>query len=490
MSRSRPNILAAGILVAVWVCSCKPAKPAAAAGTRATDSIVADTASSGTMQAGDTQIVPDPLRNWIWNTLRRSGELEWIDSFVSKDLSKRTRLRFSGDTWTVDFERMDVGILGDASDENWTDFGVRVLVAGTRLCDRPGRMRHSLWISDKLEGLERTRCSAADDQSAARNWFVAQFGRSPTTSDLRIGSGGRVDFLRMACQRPDTLRRIGRLINIPMDTLEIEGCVIPVQEQKSLPDKLRRLSLLDARGRAFEYTGRIEQELRIEGGDFTWVNVRSSIGTGAGDPADRNTAGARLSLVGLAVCRPEVSKRLRDRGFSVDSARCDGYPFDLFAERDRWEDAFEKTRSGVDAAKGSAGLTYEDLPVYDTSLLTGSEAVGIDDDPWSEPGPLAFSPRIVRLGKDGVDFDGGVNHHYFLRGDALRATIRGKVIRSGMTRAQLIAIMGKPSLDKGEFLAWRSYLECDQEPFSIQARFDAEGRLIGWYDRSDPMCGC
>ncbi|MBK8801820.1 MAG: hypothetical protein IPN71_07140 [Fibrobacteres bacterium] len=458
---------------------------------RRIDSTAPDTATSGAIQAGNAGDVPAPLRNWIWSTLRRSGELPWIDSFVSKDLSKRTRLRFSGDTWTVDFENMDVGVLGDGIDENWTDFGVRVLVAGTRLCDRPGKVRHSAWIADKLEGLERTRCSSTDDQQAARSWFAAQFGRDPTGSDLRFEPGGGVDFLRMACSRPDTLRRIGLLINVPMDTLEIEGCVLPVQEQRSLPDKLRRLSLVHAHGRAFEYSGRIEQELRIEGGDFTWVNLKSSNGIGDGASADGIAAGARFALVGLAVCRPELSKRLRACGFLVDSTRCEGYPFDLFTERDRWEEEFERTRDGRGAAKGSAGLTYEDMPVYDTAVLTKSEAVGIDDDPWSEPGPLAFTPRVIRFDKDGIDLvDGGANHRYFLRGGAIRVSVRGKRIRSGMTRAQLISIVGSPSLDKGEFLAWRSYLECDQEPFSIQARFDAEGKLIGWYDRSQPMCGC
>jgi hypothetical protein len=197
-----------------------------------------------------------------------------------------------------------------------------------------------------------------------------------------------------------------------------------------------------------------------------------------------------LTLSGLPVCRPELLARLAEDGFQVDSTRCETYPSDLFVERKRWDSAFERTRANAQAAKGSVGLRYDDQPAYDTALLDRFEAVEIDDNPFEEPGPVELTPRLVRYGKDGMDMEGGNNSHYFLRGPALHATVHGKQIRAGMTRAQLIGILGKPSLDRGEFLAWRTQMECDQSPFAIQARFDAEGRLIGWFDRSDPMCGC
>ncbi|MBK9578749.1 MAG: hypothetical protein IPO40_16885 [Fibrobacteres bacterium] len=486
MSRSRLSLLPVCCLWVVFGVACKSSNQEASSQVGAKDSIVAQAASSQAAPAADLPEIPAPLRQWIWNTLRGSGELGWVDSFVATDLSKRTRLSHSGGTWTVDFHGLEVGILGDATDENWTDIDVRVLVAGTRLCSPGGRSPHSSQIAVKLEGLDQVRCSEKDDERAVRHWFSAQFGRAPSGAQLRIVPGHGVAFLRMECKSPDTLRRIGLLRNIPMDTLEIDGCVLPVQEQTALPDRIGRLGLFGVNGRVFAYSGRIEEQLRIERGDFTWV----SLGPSHDDSKVHAAAGARLSLVGLAVCRPELVSRLSAQGFRVDSSRCDAYPSDLFTERDLWDKTFEETRSGANAAKGSAGLTYEDLPVYDTNALPKSEAIGIDDDPFGDPGPTPLTPRIVRYGKDGIDFDGGLNSHYFLRGSALRAKVHGKEIRSGMTRTQLIAIMGKPSLDKGEFLAWRSHMECDQEPFSIQARFDAQGKLVGWFDRSDPMCGC
>lgn len=490
MSRSLRSLLAVCGLCVVFCAACKSSNQEASSRVDLKDSVVPDTGLSQTVQAGDPSEIPVVLRGWIWNTLRGSGELEWIDSFVASDLSKRTRLTFSGDTWTVDFRGLEVGVLGEATDENWTEFGVRVLVAGTRLCSHHGKVLHSSWIQDKLEGLDKTRCSEKDDEQAVQKWFAGQFGRAPNGAQLRLAPGHGVTFLRMACKSPDTLRRLGRLRNIAMDTLEIDGCVLPVQEQRALPDRIGRLGLFGVHGQAFEYSGRIEEELLIERGDFTWVHLGSSFGRHSDDPMDYAAPSARLALFGLAVCRPEFVSDLLSRGFRIDSSRCQGYPSDLFTERDLWDQAFEKTRSGAVAAKGSAGLTYEDMPVYDTNALAYREAVGIDDDPFGEPGPTALTPRVIRYGKDGIDFDGGVNHHYFLRGAAIRLTVHGKEIRSGMSRSQVVAILGKPSLDKGEFLAWRSHLECDQEPFSIQARFDALGKLIGWFDRSDPMCGC
>lgn len=490
MSRSRRSFLLVCGLCAVFCLACKSPDPEASGRRVGGDSTARDTSWSGIVQAGDPARIPEPLVGWIWNTLRGSGCLGWIDSFVGPDASKRNRLTFSGDTWTVDFRGMDVGILGDATDENWTDFGVRVLVAGTRLCFRNGQAVHSAWIQDKLEGLDQVRCSEKDDQQAVRQWFAGQFGRSPGVAQFRSVPGHGVAFLRMACRTPDTLRRIGLLRNIAMDTLEIDGCVLPVQEQRALPDRIGRLGLFGVQGRAFEYSGRIEEELLIERGDFTWVNLGSSFGKRSDEPMDYAAPSARLALFGLAVCRPEFVSDLTSRGFRMDSSRCEGYPSDLFAERDLWDKAFEKTRSGAVAAKGSAGLTYEDMPVYDTNALPRSEAIGIEDDPFADPGPTALSPRIVRYGADGIDFGEGLNPHHFLRGAALRARVHGTEIHAGMTRAQLVAILGKPSLDKGEFLAWRSHMECDQEPFSIQARFDAQGKLIGWFDRTDPLCGC
>ena len=437
--------------------------------------------------------VPEQLRNWILESLWRSGAKEWQDSLLAADPKQRTRLRKEGDTWVVDFRGLPISILGTDQEDELSEDTVRILVAGTNLCDRDMGLRVGKSILDRVVGLDSARCTEADQVGLAERWFKGVFGRAPAPGEI-VHGGKRIAAIRVKCGKNDSLDRLGLLWLGQPETLEIDGCNVPEFEQNLIPSlNNRSLALRNLKGESVLLSGMGNLEphaLLISGGNVKYLELPDRCdrpGVECGENPHRLPTGASVVLSRLSVCSERARSELRSKGYEVEDPACGAFPRRLDSLHVAWSKEWDS-------------ISLQDQPDFDTTnLIVQPQLQAVGDEVYKEPvsveqgvcGEYAapyeqFSVGYLSYGKDWVGDD-------FRTGDAVRLkAANGKEIRSGMTRDELVAILGKPTMRTGSFVAWGARDECgDPSNFVYRAHFDADGKLDGWFD-GDLACegGC
>ena len=442
--------------------------------------------------------VPEQLSSMIDASLWNSGLWSMRDSFLAAEPAHRTRLKRdstqAGVLWNLDFSNLPIGELGSADIGDESEFQVKVHLRGARLCGDSKAMV-SDWIRGHATGLNESRCSGADDLATAQTWFRDNFGRHPTASEMSGPAGRRPTAIRVSCSSGDSLRDLARLRSAPPDTLEITTCALGSSEQVGMHFlALKRLVLRDVPDSALELGAtRVSREISIEGGNATylWVPRACPDTTGNCDWKDeRLPSGLSIQASRTPLCSPSRTADLVRAGVIITNARCGDYPTTLHLQRqaflDEWkalvgDDIAAHLRSDYDT------LASDSLPDFARGDTTFSEVQSTYD--WNgcdeSSYPKGFSENRSHFGHGWIDDSQG----QFFTAEGIQATAKGKSIRAGMTRAELIALVGRPSLAEASFLAWSVNDGCSGDSPKLRAHFDAQGRLDAWDVDNGGGCG-
>lgn len=440
--------------------------------------------------------VPYDLAHWIEATLWRNGMLEsHRDSFLTTTSYARTRLWVDSSgakpLWTVDFSGLDVSALGEDSAYGQRlisdDFGVALRLDGTRLCRVEER---TLSIPGwSFSGEDHLRCGAEDGQKLVRRWFVDRFGREPGKSELSQENGTLM--LDVSCRSQDNLGGLGRLRSVAFGRIRFAGCTLASDEVLQLAEvAVDRLELIDTKAEVLPlFDARVAERLTIQGGGIEWVDVPLACPAGRSscEYKDKVLPG-RLSveIKDVALCSPTETVELRRLGAKLENLRCQDIPMAMLERQDSLEAKWTRLR-GDDVAKILATnydtIPLEDRPRFDELKKTWEMAVAADfqSDCGDDSYPKQYTTRTTRGGK------GRVEDQYF-EGDAIQIEFKGQKIHAGMTREALIAVLGRPSVDRDGFLAWSVMGGCDLDPVNLRAHFDAQGKLDAWFDRVESGC--
>lgn len=501
MSKSRIALVAALAALALggagWYLIPRAGRsaPVAAADT------TSDSASS--RQEKEVKDVPWELVRWIDATLWRNGILDMRDSFLAEDPAARTRLDhdtlYGKTIWHVDFSGLPVSTLGKrrGGDEDWTEFDVSVRLHHARFCHEgePGEAGISAWMDSKVSGLDEQSCAPADDAAQALRWFRTSFARAPRSGEFSGPAGRAPTAIRVRCAEGDSLRSIGLLRQLGIDTLEFDGCRFDEGTQMLLAQMdLKQLVLRNVAAPALDFTaGRIPGEMRVEGGavNVVLMPVECPDGKSYCEDSERVVDGGRLVLRDVPVCDTSVVGYLGRLGAVLESPRCTDYPQELVEARDRMRAGWREIYADAEAvtAKRYDSLKPEDLAMEPKDPLQTWAYSTTDWDYCEEDGPFpdGFSTDAWRAGKDWIDDD---RTGLFLRGDAIAFAYRGKPLRAGLTKAQVVAILGRPSVNRGAYLAWGVHNEdCISDPDGLVLRFDEQGRLESLLKNIDFECG-
>lgn len=440
--------------------------------------------------------VPYDLEHWIEATLWRNGLLEsHRDSFLTTTSYARTRLWVDSSgtkpLWTVDLSGLDVSALGEDSAYGTRsiadDYGVMLRVDGTRLCRVEERAVGLPGWS--VSGDDHLRCGPEDGQKLVRRWFVDRFGREPGKSELAVENGS--PLLDVSCRSRDNVGGLGRLRSVAFRRIRFSGCTLASDEVLQLADvAVDRLELVDTKGEVLPLFGaRVAERLTIQGGDIRWVDVPTACPAGHPDcEYKEKVLPGKLSveIKDVALCSPVEAERLKRLGAKLESPRCQDIPMDQLERQDSLEARWNRLR-GDDVTKILATnydtIALDDRPRFEDLKKTWEMAVAADfqNECGDQSYPKQYGTRTTRGGK------GRVEDLYF-EGEAIQIEFKGRKIRAGMTREALIAVMGRPSVDRDGFLAWSVMGGCDLDPVNLLAHFDAQGRLDAWFDRVESGC--
>lgn len=477
------------------------------AASSVTEAVVASD-SGESRRLPEVRDVPSDLVRWIDATLWRNGLLDMRDSFLAEDPSLRTRLAHDSadgrNVWKVDFSGLPVSVLGrpggaagPARDEEWTEFDIAVRVHRARFCheDDPGLAGIPGWLEAKVSGLDEQTCTPADDVGLVQRWFRATFGELPEPGEVSGPVGKSPTAIRVRCLAADTLRSIGLLRSLGLDTLEFDGCRFDEGSQMLLAQMdLRQLVLKNVAAPALDFSsGRIPDEMRVEGGEVNVVMLPFDCPDGKTycEDEERMVKGGRLVLRDVPVCDTGFAASLARRGVVLENPRCADYPVELIEARDRMRAGWQEIFADPQAV---AARRYDSLEPSEVRLSTGDAlrtwAYSTTDWDYCEddgPYPDGFSTDTWEVGKDWIN-DERVGH--FARGEAIALTFRGKTVRAGLTKAQVIAILGRPTVNRGSYLAWGVHnQDCIDDLDGIVARFDSQGRLESLLEHIEMECG-
>lgn len=452
--------------------------------------------------------VPWELVRWIDATLWRNGLLDIRDSFLVEDPTRRTRLAHDSVdgriVWRVDFSDLPVSVLGrpgsaavPVRSEEWTEFDIAVRVHRARFCheDDPGLAGVPGWLDGKVSGLDEQACAPADDVALALRWYRTSFGRAPRPGEFSGGEGRAPTAIRIRCSVGDSLRSIGLLRQTGVDTLEFDGCRFDESAQMLLAQMdLDRLVLKNVAAPALDFTsGRIPNEMWVEGGAVNVVMLPYICPDGKiyCDEEEKVVAGGRLVLRDVPVCDTGFAAAIAGHGVVLENPRCADYPVELLEARDRmragWQEIFADPEAV--AAKRYDSLEPSEMKLATEGLLQTWAYSTTDWDYCEDDGPYpdGFSTDAWETGKDWIN-DERVGH--FVRGEAIALTFRGKTVRAGLTKAQVISILGRPTVNRGDYLAWGVHnQDCINDLDGIVARFDAQGRLESVLKNIEMDCG-
>lgn len=464
------------------------------------ESVPSDSAAA--RQAKEVKDVPWELVRWIDATLWRNGILDMRDSFLAEDPARRTRLDhdtlYGKTIWHVDLSGLPVSTLGrPGREEEWTEFDIAVRLHRARFCHEndPGLSGVPGWMESKVSGLDEQACTPADDLAQVQRWFQATFASAPDPGEVSGPAGKSPTAIRVRCSAGDTLRSIGLLRSSGVDTLEFDGCRFDEGTQMLLAQMdLKQLVLKNVTAPALDFTsGRIPADMRVEGGVVNVVLMPTECPDGKTycEDEERRVAGGRLVVREAPVCDTSVVGFMTRMGAVVENPRCADYPLELIEARDRmragWQEIF--TDPEAVAAKRYDSLEPSEMKLATEGLLQTWAYSTTDWDYCEDDGPYpdGFSTDAWETGKDWIN-DERVGH--FVRGEAIALTFRGKTVRAGLTKAQVIAILGRPTVNRGDYLAWGVHnQDCINDLDGIVARFDSQGRLESLLEHIEMECG-
>jgi hypothetical protein len=510
-------ILSAGILILVllgaflglvtWV----RVRPQSAQAMQSTTVVPTSTAAAGdSMNDGaypsyteDTSPgdIPPQLSSWIAGCLSQSGLWSHYHDFLASDPSKRTRLHkdtLPGDTipvWHVDFSNLPISALKPDGEE-WEPTGsddypyhLAVRLDGTRICSSRGIPD---WIRPFATGIGQGSCSASDDFALAGKWFQQNFDRAPARTELSGDSTLGPASLRVRCADAKSLQDLGLLASLSLDTLEIEHCALGSTEELALQRiHARHLVLLGLRDTVLDLdTFDVSQEIQIKGGNIQWISLSRRCVEGLDTCSyPRLKQGLSISLTDVPICAPGLQRNLVQAGVVLTSPQCPDFPLDLFKKRDGMLEEWKSTigRDVVSHLLPGSDTLYSP-PKIVTNDTMRTMAQGIDA--WIAEGPHypdGFDIHYVAVGRDWIRDGEGE----FCIGDDLRTKYKAQVLQEGMTKVQVIKVVGRPAINEGNFLGWIVDRACVGDHFTVglRAHFDGKGLLdASLLDPTDNDC--
>jgi len=457
-----------------------------------TTAVVPENSESG--PPGD---IPYALTGWIERSLWKSGLWAMRDSFLAMDSGKRTRLRkdttghATAPVWVVDFSNLPVSDL-DADDELTTDdYEVAVRLQGTRICSTKEIPE---WIRTRATGIGHGSCSGGDDFALATTWFQHNFNRAPSQTEISGPANRGPTAIRVRCEKGGSLLELGLLASLAPDTLEIDRCRLGSSEQLALQQiHAGRLVLRDLPDTVLDLDpSRVVREISVEGGEVQWLDLPTSC------PEDSEKCskvhlrqGLTVSVSQAPICQPDLQHDLVQYGVVLSQPKCQDYPTTLLDLRRsmvaEWDTLVGTEIPSESWLPGADSLRQDSLPEMPTSDTVRREAQGISN--WGEGEPVypnGFDIDYAQYGRDWIQDNQGS----FSTGDALRTKFKGRPLQAGMTREQVIQVVGKPAINRGDFLGWIADRGCEDTDYSVslRAHFDAKGLLDGWF--LDPMDVC
>lgn len=441
--------------------------------------------------------IPYDLESWIEATLWRNGLLETHrDSFLTTNASGRTRLAVDSSgtkpVWTVDLSGLDVSVLGhdtEYGDRGMDDkFEVRLKIDQTRLCrDSDRKVKYGGW---SLAGDRSLRCGPDDGQKLVRRWFEERFGRAPGASELSIDRGKVA--LDISCRGKDAVGALGRLRSVGFSRLRLASCTLSHSEALLLSGiSVAKLELIDTRTDVLPFfQAKVTERLLVQGGSVRWLDVPLAC------PQElpscdynqrRPPPGLTMEVRDVPLCGDAATAELIRHNAKVEGLRCQGVPLDMIARRDTLEARWDRLK-GDDVSKilqePNDTIPVDDRPTFPELTETWEMAVGTGFS--DECGDNSY-PKEYHLDQT-FGSKGRIQHSYF-ENQAIQVSYKGQKIRAGMTREALIALLGRPVVDRDGFLAWTVAGTCSGEPANLRAHFDAQGKLDAWIDHVDPECG-
>lgn len=299
-------------------------------------------------------------------------------------------------------------------------------------------------------------------------------------------------LLDVSCRSKDNVGGLGRLRSVGFRRIRLTGCTLASDEVLQLADvAVDRLELVDAKADVLPLFGaKISERLSIQGGDVRWVDVPMECPHGRSNcEYTEKILPAKLSVEirGVAFCSPSEREKLQRLGATLEGLRCQDIPLSLLDRRDSLEAQWGRVK-GEDLSKillePHDTISVDDRPTIPEMEQTWEMVVGsnFSDECGEDSYPKSYSASTTWGSKERVQ------HSYF-EGDAIQVTYKGKTIRAGMDREELISLLGRPAVDRAGFLAWTVTETCDGQAANLVAHFDSQGHLDAWIDRVEPECG-
>jgi hypothetical protein len=443
--------------------------------------------------------VPGQLSTWIEGCLWQSGLWAMRDSFLSMDPGKRTRLRkdtighATVPVWHVDFSNLPVSTLDAEGGESGDEYEVELKLEGSRICSTKEIPE---WIRSRTTGIGHGSCSGADDLGLAMTWFQHNFHRAPSQAEISGPANRGPTTIRVRCAKGDSLSELGLLVSLAPDTFEIENCALGPSEEIALQRlHVGRLVLRNLPDTVLDFgSTKVSREIYVEGGNVQWLSIPTGCPEGDDDcdyKQRRLRQGLSVNLTKVPLCQPDLQEELAHDGVVVSLPRCDDYPTALLQRRKAMEEEWKSlVGEGVSShlRPDADSLDVDSIPLLATNDTLRSEAEGVSS--WDQCGegsyPEGFGIEYANYGRNWIADRRGT----FFSGAAIQAKVKGRILKEGMTKAQVVELVGRPGINEGNFLGWGVHGECQESSdIVIRAHFDAKGLLDGWFLSEMGGCG-
>ncbi len=462
--------------------------------------------------------IPADLETWLTATLKRNGLWNERAAFFARDPDRRHRLRCASDRkgmdiWTVDLSGLPIG----SFDENLPvplpggvttpakpplrgrgRWDVRIVLQGSRLCVDPTRDSPE-WIRTRVVGFKPGACDRRAGKTLLEEWERMNESGPDSVSVLVGQAPGGLPSVHVRCSSTGRLIDLGRLQTMSLDTIEISDCELNSVDQIGL-------NLLDAEHLVLRELRSRELNLMSLGNPVKSVDL-----VGGALTSVFASNHDLVHMADLVLFDPAPFLEFMEREFHSECAMATPVyrrlPPDLMegwaAFLQRWDRAYSAGR-----ASRKSGARIENLVVRDTLEIFRAAAglfkQGFYKDGGEEPdGFLYVEPPptmddtdfvMVRFGENWIRCP---SFEYYM-GDAFQARYRGKTVRSGMTKAQMLEVLGAPSFESEEFLAWPGKqkdpitgIDYYNSESMYRAHFDSNGILDSWMvDARGSAAGC
>ena len=436
--------------------------------------------SAMVVASGPSGKIPVELQLWVQKQLElndlSSREAEFFE-YLSHD---GHRIRNLDGNWVIDLEGLPFATIADPDPDvdvgNW-----RILAKGTSLCsEEDGERIYSIGekLESHVEGKDEMPCSDEARRESVRKWVEGEVSSHGAKAEFRTIDGNRYG-LALTCGPHDTLVGLGVLRLDPPLSLEVDGCYIKPSEQMELAQlDVPRLFLRDLRNSSLDLAqasmDRIDT-LVVEGGAPTWF--------GPPDRANAPKPGSFFVVRKVPICNPTHLRDLANLGVRPEETRCSDYPGEMVQTAMHLDSAWNAMGNST-RQPSKRNLELSALPrmlvPHDTSVReVESPSPGGCSRDWKDPNATTLRWRSI-------------GRNWMLPGPSIGEAIRGITpagakIQGGMSRQDLIGILGAPSLDQGAFLAWSVRFNPVQE-YVLRAHFDDQGHLDAWINLMDPEC--